>query len=127
PALAETLTLDQAVKAAVERHPTVRGAQASELAAEASADQARAPLLPSLTASATYNVSGNSANDTLGDPGQTLRGSLDADILVWDFGQTSSQWRSAQASADSARFDTRQARLDVVLSVRVAFFQARAA
>src|SRR5207253_11405549 len=44
--------------------------------------------------------------------------------LLWDFGQTSNRWRSAQASARSAADQERSTWMQVTLQVRVAFFNA---
>jgi outer membrane protein len=52
---------------------------------------------------------------------------LNANQLLYDFGQTRSKWRSSQASAASQK-DTERGTMDLVLfSVRSAYFQARAA
>src|SRR5205823_2603197 len=59
---AQVLTLEQAVKTAVEHHPVLHQASAAVEAAAARADEARAPLLPQANASATYQrATGNFA------------------------------------------------------------------
>jgi outer membrane protein len=47
--------------------------------------------------------------------------------LLYDFGQTSEKWRSAARSADSFRAGERTTKNQVLLNVRTAYFNARAA
>lgn len=47
-------------------------------------------------------------------------------LLVWDFGQTLGRWRSTRASAEAQRESERNSEAQVLLSVRVAYFTARA-
>jgi outer membrane protein len=51
---------------------------------------------------------------------------LGATQLIYDFGQTSERWKSAERSADSLRSTERTTQNQVVLNVRTAYFSARA-
>jgi outer membrane protein len=122
-AAAPVLTLDEAVETARARRPSLGAARGLAEAAEASAREARGPLLPQLDLAGRYTLSredppgrGNAATS------DTLSGSLSADQLLWDFGRTSNRWRSARASADAAEKDADAAARDVVLEVRLAYF-----
>ena len=122
------LGLEQAIRLARENQPQLRQARAGTEAAEARADEARAPLLPQITGTAGY------ARATANLPGfpesaasfnsWALRGTLNQ--LVWDFGQTTGRWEAARESAASQQSSERATRLQVLYSVRSAFFTARA-
>lgn len=134
------LTLAEAERSARERQPQLQQARSLTGAASARADEARAPLLPQVTGSALYErTTGNFAPR----PGQLpssvstrttsswttfdyFNFGLTASQLVYDFGQTSGRWRAAQASAGAQRQSEHGTELQVLLTVRSAFFNARA-
>lgn len=134
------LTLAEAERSARERQPQLQQARSLTGAASARANEARAPLLPQVTGSALYErTTGNFAPR----PGQLpssvstrttsswttfdyFNFGLTASQLVYDFGQTSGRWRAAQASAGAQRQSEHGTELQVLLTVRSAFFNARA-
>jgi outer membrane protein len=145
PALAEALrvlTLAQAERAAMTQQPQVLAARAQTGLAEATAEQAGAPLLPQVTATAQYlRTTGNfaprpgvTANGAGGaPPGVSLDPKYDywnfganASQLIYDFGQTTGKYRSASVSADAQRVSEQTTRLQVLFVVRRAYFGARA-
>jgi outer membrane protein len=136
------ITLDEALRVATAQQPQLRQASAATQAAVANADAVMSPLLPQVSGNANYQRS--TANFTA-RPGSLPGGiggsgagqswatfnyfnlGLSASQLLYDFGQSRSRWRSAQASADAQRTSERST-LDLVLfGVRSAYFQARAA
>jgi outer membrane protein len=122
------LTLDEAVGTALARRPVLRAAGGQAEAADAAARQARGALLPQLGVGARYDVSRDEPAG--GGTARTRDGasaSLSADVLVWDFGRTSSRVRSALASAEAAAHGAAATARDVVLEVRVAYFGLLAA
>src|SRR5207302_1634810 len=131
---ARVLTLAEAQRVAQERQPQLRAARGSTQAAEGRVEQSRSGLLPQLSAAADYQ---RSTNNFLFRPGVAARtastswssvnvfdSSVTLSQLLWDFGQTSNRWRSAQASARSAADQERSTYLQITLQVRVAFFNA---
>jgi outer membrane protein len=136
------LTLEEALATARAQQPQVRQAAAATQAALARTDEARAPMLPQVAGSANYQrATSNYASRPGSLPSQISGGNsseswatsnyfnfgLNASLLLYDFGQTHSQWRASQASA-VAQQDSERATLEQVLfSVRTAYFQARAA
>jgi outer membrane protein len=142
-AQAETavLTLDQALAAAREHQPRLQQAVAASQAAAARSDQVRAALLPQLGGSAAYqrstanyvarpgslpqNVAAQSSSSDWSTTG-FYNFALSANQLLWDFGASSSRWRSAQASTAAQQESERATHLQVLGAVRDAFFQARA-
>jgi outer membrane protein len=135
------LTLAEAERSARERQPQLQQARSLTGAASARADEARAPLLPQVVGSAAYQ---RSTSNFVARPG-TLPGSisgsgrasswatsdyynfgLTASQLVYDFGQTGGRWRAAQASAGAQRQSEHGTELQVLLTVRSTFFNARA-
>ncbi len=136
------LTLDEALATARAQQPQVREAAATTQAALARVDVALAPLLPQVAGSANYQrATSNYASRPGSLPSQISSGSqseswatsnyfnlgLNANVLLYDFGQARSRWRSSQASAASQRNSERSTLEQVLFSVRTAYFEARAA
>ncbi len=128
---ARVVGLDEAVQVALKNQPTLMQAQATTRAAVGRADQARAGLLPQLTGTASYARAHGPV--TTGGVAGPPSGSYDifsvgasASQLIWDFGQTRERTHAAERAADALHVSERTAELTVVLSVRRAYFQARA-
>jgi outer membrane protein len=139
PTAGPVLTLSQAVERALVNQPTLHEAQANVEAAQGRIEQARAPGLPQVIASAAYQrTTGNftprpGATTTLQTPPSWSFNSYNffnvgvtASQLIWDFGQTSGRRRAAEASRESARATEQESRLQVVLAVERAYFTALA-
>ncbi len=123
------LGLDEAVKVALKHQPAVLQAQASTRASSGRADQARSGLLPQVTGTASYT---RAHGPSVGVAGPAT-GSYDifsvganASQLIWDFGQTWDRTRAAERTVEAVKVNERTAELTVMLSVRRAYFQARA-
>ncbi len=141
PAPRPALTLDEAVRLALKNQPQLRQARAGTEAARARADEARAPLLPQLSGYAsyqrtTYNFAARPGSLPSGSSqvGSTSWNTSDywnfggtLSQLVWDFGQTSGRWKAAKESAASQQESERATGVQVLYSVRAAYFTARAA
>ena len=132
---ARVVTLEEAQRVAQERQPQLRAARGSTQAAEGRVEQFRSGLLPQLSATADYQRATTNFLFRPGGiprPGQETNWSsvnfFDSSVtlsqLLWDFGQTSNRWRSTQASARSAADQERSTGLQVILQVRIAFFNA---
>jgi outer membrane protein len=124
----ETVTLEDAVGAALANHPDVVAAGAQTDIADAQTRQARAPLLPQIDVSGRYGYSW-SESSSLGDEddirsGDSYSASLSGGMLLWDFGQSRNRWRSALASFDAAKQDAESVRQAIVLDARLAYFDA---
>jgi len=127
PAAERTLTLDEAVRTARAKHPSVRQARALTDAARARADQARSLLFPQLSANAGFQKSGSRDQQTTLQQSSTFwSGSLDASLLIWDFGRTTGGWDAAKASAEAQAKTGEVTERQVLLTVRTAYFNARA-
>jgi outer membrane protein len=130
------LGLDEALRIGLARQPQLRQAQATTEAARARVDQAFAPLLPQVSGDATFDRTSDSGGAAF-VPGVGVVGtsatrdryaaSLNARLLVWDFGQTSGRWRAAQALAEGQGQTERATRADVALGIRTTYFDAVAA
>lgn len=126
-AAAETLTLDEAVDTALRNHPDVVVARAGARIARAGARQSRAGLLPQVGLSGRYGYEWRerSGDGALGEGGSdSYSASASAGLLLWDFGQTRSRWRSALAATDAADQDAETTRQAVVLNARLAYLDA---
>jgi len=135
------MSLAQATETALSNQPLLRQAQAQSSAADARADQARAPLFPQVNASATYqratsnfaprpgalpsqvSTANQSANFTTYD---YWNFGISASQTIYDFGQARGRWHAAEATAEGQQQTARATRLTTVLNVRTAYFQARA-
>jgi outer membrane protein len=140
----ESLTLHQAEQTALKNQPTVREAHGLYEAAEGRVEEARAGYLPQVTATGSYErTTANFAPRPSFSPTNTTnlgplppvgwnpkfnyyQLSVGASQLIYDFGQTSNKWSSAAASRDAAVDNTHTAALQTLLTVRRAYFTARA-
>ncbi len=132
------LTLDEAVRIARAHQPQLRQAHAQTEAAAGHSDQIRAPLLPQLNANASflrYETGQTSVvapgtmttgTMTVTTPSWLFSSGLTANQLIFDFGQTTSRWHSAQALEESQRQTEQATTLQVILNVRSAYMGARA-
>jgi outer membrane protein len=138
--LPQLLTLEEAEKLASEHQPSLRLAGASFEAADARAGEARAPLLPQVSASASYvRQTGNFAlrpgalpTAVANLPSPSFKSynyflfGGQVQQLIYDFGQTTGRWHAAEAQAKSQQAAARATDLVVIFNVRTAFFNARA-
>lgn len=123
----EVVTIDQAVNAALASHPEAQVARASVGIARQRVRQARAPLLPDLSGSASYSYSARDAVGATLSHGDSYNAGLSAGVLLWDFGRTRDRWRAAEASAEATAGSAAATVEDLVLGVRLAFIDAREA
>jgi len=133
---ARTVTLAEAERAALAAKPEVRLAAANTAAGVARSQQARAPLLPQVKVEGLYErTTGNREQKpdrtfNVNNGTQTFNwydGELSIDQLIYDFGRTPNRWRAEVLRAAGLADTERGARLQALLDVRSAFFQARAA
>ena len=119
--------LDALIQEALQGSPTLAQAEARLRRAQAQAEQARAALLPSLTANA--NVAEVRQSEHTGIPPQFVpRGWRDFGSgtlnLNWDFdlfGRNRAALRASAYEADAARLDSEQSRLMLTTSVVAAY------
>jgi outer membrane protein len=132
------LTLAEVERAAVAQQPQLRAARAATSAAEATADGTRAPILPQVTATAQYTrQTGNfvprpgtatPANGVISmvPSYDVFNFGFNATQLLYDFGQTSKRYSAASTTAEAQRISEATTRLQVLFTVRRAYFTARA-
>jgi outer membrane protein len=131
------LTLAEALETARTHQPQLRQARALAVAARARADEARAPLLPQVSGTASWE---RTTTNVVPRPGVlSARGpnsfttsnywsfGVTLNQIVFDFGQAGGRWRAARASAASQQDSEAAAALQTTLGVRMSFFAARAA
>jgi len=127
PSTAPSLTIQQAVTTAKKQHPSLSVARARTMGADARADQARAPLRPSLDASGRFSASTSSPFNSQFNNRTSYSGGLSGSILVYDFDRTKNRLEAAKTSAIAQKFSETGVAQDVALDARVAFINARAA
>jgi outer membrane protein len=136
PAAGRSMTLQEAIDTALRQQPQLVQARAQTEAAMARADEARAPLLPQVNGSASYQRRTTNTvpgGNQLAGAGQNASFAtsdfwnfgITASQLIYDFGQTRGRWRSAQANAAAQQQTERTDRLLTLLNVRTAYFAAR--
>lgn len=135
------LSLHDAVQTARGSQPQLWQARANTAVAQARADEARAPILPQLTGTASYQRA--TANFVLRPgsvPSSIMTGTqtttfdtfnffsfgLQLSQYIWDFGQTTNRWQAAKVNVDALRSTERVSTIQVLLGVRTAYFGARA-
>lgn len=142
------ITLDEALHTAEQQQPTLRQAHASTQAAYARGDEARAPLLPSVTGFAGYEretanavlppgtIPSNVSNGAqAGASTQNISfktydywglNGLTVSQLLWDFNYTYGHYKSQVAAAQSLQATEQATRLQIILTLETTFFTARA-
>jgi outer membrane protein len=132
----ETITLDAAIDLALRSHPSEAQARANVDVAAAHVVENRSQYLPQVVGTAQYqrttygptNKPGypvySSASWTTTSNYFTFGGT--ASQLIYDFGQTSGRWSSAQASESAATQSEHAVEVQIISNVRKAYFQARA-
>ncbi len=126
---AQPLSLDEAVRTALQKHPALREAEAAVTAAEAGVQQARANYFPQLSFSAIGKVGLSGAAGALGLPGfpaspfyRNTAYSANWYQTIFDFGRIKHLVAMERALAQSARLREKSEEQRVVLEVRKAYF-----
>jgi outer membrane protein TolC len=129
PTVVQPLSLDDAIRIALQGHPALREAEDAVAAAEAEVKQARANYYPQLSLSGIGKVGLSGATSALGLPGFPAspfwRNEASSANLYWnifDFGRTKHWVATQRALAESARFKSREEQERVVLAVKRAYF-----
>jgi outer membrane protein len=144
------LSLADALQTAQKDQPTVHQAHANTEAAKARVGEARAPLLPQVSGTATYTRSTNNTfanslpcsqatfggsgtgmgNVMAGPPSWSQCDKLNLGLTVsqtlWDASGQLARWRQNAAFAEGVAETERATRLTVALNVRTFYFAARA-
>jgi outer membrane protein len=143
PETGRILTLPAAEHAALEEQPQLRVARAQTAVAQAAAEQLKSPLLPQVTGVAQYGhewgafrtlgsgvpptgTGGTSNSTSLANTFDTYTFGVSASQLIYDFGQTSEKYVAARDTAEAQRYEEQVTRLNIVSTVRQAYFTARA-
>ncbi len=120
PALAETLTLRDAIDRALRFAPALAMATATSDLSEARTREMRAPMMPSLSAGAEY-YQAPGYDETITNRALSS-GMLALDYTAVDFGRRMSRVRAARYAAEAARLGIAAARAQIVFDVSVAYF-----
>jgi len=141
-AQADVLTLDQAIRIALESNPAITAAQATRAAAVHGVDVTMTGFLPQVTGSVGYKRatqnsavspsvgSGtllSSATRTSGASYDNYSATLGLQQTIWDFGRTLGPFDAAKAQDRAALAAVRSTIEDTFLQVGQAYFQAIAA
>jgi outer membrane protein len=147
------LTLDEALRLARANHPQLHASHAQTEASTARVAEAKAPLLPQVNGSASYqrsrpnspsvatatatatgtatatatstSTSNSAASNGFSVPSYSAR--ITASELIYDFGQTTGKWNAAKATLRSQEENERNFGVQVAFNLRSAYFTAAAA
>jgi outer membrane protein len=131
----KTLTLQSAERWALDNSTEVRIAKAQTGIADAQVEEFRAPLLPQVTASGQISYgttrvvstgTGTSAIGSSNSPNWYWSAGATGTQLIYDFGQAGNHYGAAKKVLESTRDTENTTKLQVVLDVRKAYFNARA-
>lgn len=128
PALAQgpqAVTLDGAMRMAVDRHPSVVAAARAAEAAQARLVQARAgmALQVNITGRASVGTLGATGAPTGGEVSSSHNVAIGASLPLYDGGITAQQVAQAQAGVETAQAALQATRQDVALTAAQAYFQ----
>ena len=129
PVTTRVVGLAEALRLAHQHQPSLRRAAADVRAARARADGARAPLLPQVGASASYERATRNSNLRTTQDFDTFDSfgfGLNATQLVWDFDKTHGRYSAAKEIVAAQEQSELAASQDVAQAVRAAYFEARA-
>ena len=148
-ASAPVVTLAEALRAARAHQPSLDLARGNSVTARGVADQVRGALLPQVSAGGSdqvgtaafvpqpggatnNNTSGMStmsqaSTETVHTGVQLWKGAINANQLIYDFGETINRWKAARVAADAVDASGRVTAAQVDYNARSAFFTARAA
>jgi outer membrane protein TolC len=125
----QPLSLDDAIRIALQGHPALREAEDAVAAAEAEVKQARANYFPQLSFSGIGKIGLSGATSALGLPGfpaspfwRNAAYSANWYQNIFDFARTKHLVASQRALAENARFKSKEERERVVLAVKRAYF-----
>jgi outer membrane protein len=134
------LTLDEALRLARVNHPQLHAARAQTEVSTAKVAEAKAPLLPQVSGSASYQEgtynqaptpgvtqSAFSSSGTSFDTRAYYSAGVTASELLYDFGQTTGKWNSSKATLRSQEENERNFAVQVAFNLRSAYFTAAAA
>lgn len=133
----ETLTLERAIEIAMRQQPNLRASKAQLEAANGRVDLARTAHAPTISLGADYTITNKSKTGVVVNGVPTSGGndfftvskgganvSAKASWLLYDFGQTAAQIRSAEANADATAAGVVTTTLDIRTSVETAYLEA---
>lgn len=125
----QPLSLDEAIRIALEKNPALRRAEAEVERAEAEVKQVRSYYFPQLSLSGIGKIGLSGATGALGLPGfpgspffRNTAYSANWYQTVFDFGRIKHRVASQQALAESARLKKQAEQDRIVLAVRRAYF-----
>jgi outer membrane protein len=142
PPSARVLSLEQALRIALERHPSLGQSRAARRAAGARVNQAFAGFLPEVTGTASYTLRAGRVTTpvvTVTGAGTTVTGTtnststsnafnfgLTARQLIYDFGQASGRYNVATSNAEVQQQNEAATRQNVTLAVKNDYLLAHA-
>ena len=120
---AETMSMEQAVLAAVQVHPSIRGARAQELQAAEAVDVAKAGYRPQISGGVESQI--NSYRNLSYDSRSVYTANLSASQMLFDFGKVAGAKRQAEAGVRASEAQVELAMDDIIARTAQAWVDAR--
>lgn len=118
PGKAFALTLQECVDTALQSHPDLLAGQSKVATKQAEIKQSHADTKPQFSAGTSYTRTGSDSTDSKG----AYDTSVQAELLVYDFGKTSLKIKSSQVSKEAADADYLAVREKVIANVRAVYY-----
>jgi outer membrane protein len=120
----EVLDLDKCINIAIDNHPQIIAAQSNYEASQGRTGQARSAYLPQVNATATYSkydqATGYDINQS--GPFDKYETGVNMDLMLYDFGRTSSQVGVRKHESDSFSADFSDTKSQVILGVKNSYY-----
>jgi outer membrane protein len=120
----ETLDLDKCISIAIANHPQIIAAQSNYEASRATTGQAKSAYLPQVSGTATYSKYDQDTGYDISQSGpfDKYETGVNMDLMLYDFGRTSSQVGVRRYETDSSSADFSDTKSQVILGVKNAYY-----
>lgn len=119
----DVLELDRCISIALERHPSLLGAEGSLKASRSRVYEAKSGYYPHVNATSAFNRShAADTNERKGSTYNEFENSVDLAQTIFDFGRTSSAVKVQSSYAQASQADLDDATRQVVFAVKLAYY-----
>ncbi len=118
----KTLTLEQCIRIAVEKHPDIKSKIAQLNAGKARVGQSFSSFLPSLDLSSGYSKFETKRHQESSDSGDNYTVGFALSQTIFDFGRSISRWKMSKAEAEAISYILNTTGQEIVFNVEEAYY-----
>lgn len=120
----EVLDLDKCISIAIANHPQIIAAQSNYEASQATTGKAKSAYLPQVSGTANYTKSDQATGYDIMESGpfDKYQAGVNMDLLLYDFGRTSSQVNVRKKESDSYSADFSNTKIQIISGVKQAYY-----